>query len=137
MIDRSEHPREYILDVLKATFGLTVIVLIIKCLEPNEMYSDSSIAQSLVQQASKWHAMSIQDKQLIYATQHINYAVAYLNAARHAASDSALERLTGIDLHKLYKSIDDQQMVCNKDIVQKIYGKGKVKNLHAHSGWLS
>lgn len=135
-MNRFDNPRQYLFDALQATLGLFVIVFVIKCLEPNDGMGDDSIAKSLIQQASKWHSMSLQDKQILYSLQHSNYAVAYLNAARHTCSDAVLERLSGMDIHKLYKAIDSQNIHVLKEIAQKIYGKTKMKSMHAHSGWL-
>ncbi len=127
--------RAYIIDALQVSAVCFIIATLLKIFEEKDI-QDSNIAKTLIEQSHKWHTISVQDKQLLYSMMHSNYAVAYLNAARHASNDTNLERLTGIDIHKLYKKIDDHQQKTTKEMFTKLHPKTKVKNIHAQSAWV-
>ena len=65
--------------------------------------------KSLARQASKWSLTSMQDKNEIIALVHANYGVAYLMALRDLASDSEIEKATGLDITKFRNRIIDIQ----------------------------
>ena len=127
--------KEYLNDVLKVT-GVTVCtILFLKIFDQNTDFTTSGAVKSLVEQAAKWYTLSCQDKHTIYAFQHSNFALSYLNAARHVTSDSNIERISKIDVYKLYKSINEQQKTCLKNM-SKICPKSKIKST-ATIGWLT
>ncbi len=126
----------YLIDTLYVTLGCLVFLSLMKMMEGSSHTSDASIAKVLLEQAAKWYKISLQDNQNLYSMQHANYSVAYLNAARHIASDTTLERLSGLDIHKLFKKIDDhQRSVMMKDFSNK--PSKKIKNLPSQVAWLS
>ena len=138
-MDRFDDSDTYLKDTVKVTAASVIFFIIMKVLELNRR-SDSIISKSLVDQAHRWYTISTQDKSPLYAYQHINFATAYLNAARHSANDTTLEQVSGIDVHGLYKRIDDFQRQTLKTLSTKQIGtkgtKGKT-NVHLKSSWLN
>lgn len=138
MISRTDNLRGYVIDCLKVFSGCFVVLWLFKILDiDNKNTNDMNVSKSLIDQANKWYNVSIQDKNSFYALQHANYSVAYLNAARHSTSDNVLEQITGFDIHKLYKKIDENQRNQSKDIITKSNLKVKQKNLHSQPSWIS
>ena len=135
MINRSENIQEYMMDAVRVLIGCFVLFSFTSLLESKTNDKESSHAKTLVEQANKWYEISNQDKQSIYTLQHSNYAVAYLQAARHFASDTSLERSSGHDIHLLYRKIDEKQKQAQKDLMNKSSNKEK-KTMHAPSAWI-
>ena len=135
--ERADHIAAYVVDVLKTTAGLLAVLVGVKLLEP--VYTDDAsandLAKSFLYQAAKWHDVSSQSKNAVYSFQHANYAIAYLNAARHVADDKSLERLSGTDIHHLYKELDGQQKAAFKEMA-KACPKSKLRLNALASSWL-
>lgn len=66
-------------------------------------------AKEFVKQSLHWSALCRQDTNPIFALQHINYAVAYLNAAKTLVSDASLEQTCGRDVHTLQSELRKMQ----------------------------
>lgn len=109
-------------DAVRVTLALLVVSMLIKLIEPfnnSPSEKDNSIARNMLEQANYWYNMSSQDKSTQSKNQHIAYAVAYLNAARHITSDATLERLTGLDVHTLQTVIEREQKTQSKLLLQQ------------------
>lgn len=65
-------------------------------------------AKGLLTQSKHWYTMALQDKNPLFALRHLNYAVAYVEAARHIAPDDVLAQLTEINVRDLRQRIDAQ-----------------------------
>lgn len=66
-------------------------------------------AHELLRQAIHWRDVSVQDGAAAMALQHAAMASAFLQAARAvAARDADLERVSGVDLARLARSLDAQ-----------------------------
>ena len=68
-----------------------------------------SHARSLVNQAVRWNSMAEQDTNPLFAMRHMNYATAYLSAARSMVSDAGLEQATGRNIHNLSNYLNKSQ----------------------------
>jgi hypothetical protein len=90
-----------------------------------------SISKGLVEQSVKFYNMSTQDQQFVYALEHVNYSTAYLNAARYVENDTVLERITGIDISRLLKKIEDQ----HRKIMKETSSKTK-KKVSQQTSWI-
>lgn len=96
---------------------------------------DAALGSELLWQGMRWHAMSQQDKHPLFALQHANYAVAYVNSARSACRDANLERLTKIDITATARKVLEHQRQAAKTLSQ--WGpKVKEGRELGHSGWL-
>ena len=62
----------------------------------------------LIDQATKWMNMASQDKDPLTRWQHLSYARAYLNVARHLASDAVIESASHIHVRAMSKRIDTE-----------------------------
>lgn len=62
----------------------------------------------LVEQAMKWLNMASQDKDPLTRWQHLSYARAYLNVARHLASDAVIESASHVHVRAMSKRIDTE-----------------------------
>ena len=123
-------------DAIRVSVVFMCLVILIKALEPYMKKSDNDgLAKAMLAQTVKWLSHSLQDKNASTSLQHATYAMAYLNAARHVASDTVLERLSGLDIHKLNRSIDIQQQAKAKDL-NKQCPKLRTKMPHGN-GWLT
>ena len=103
--------KEYKRDAIVATFGLIVLLMSVKLIEPflSTSSSDHKIAQSMLDQAYKWYVHALQDRNITTKVLHIHYASAFTLGARRVASDTILEKYTGIDVHGLQTSIEKLQ----------------------------
>tara|TARA_B110000008_G_scaffold257327_1_gene275419 strand:+ start:4228 stop:4641 length:414 start_codon:yes stop_codon:yes gene_type:complete len=137
MINRIDDSKTYLVDSLQIVTAFFVIVCGLKLIENKDRTKEDDLAQTLIEQANKWYNICQQDKHTFYSMQHANYAVAYLHAARHIESDTNLERLTGVDIHKFYKKLDEYQRLQTKEIMSKAYPKSKIKPPHAQAAWLT
>lgn len=124
--------KEYVFDCLKASAGVVVVAVLFKMIEPGALSSQGSVARTLMDQAAKWHQTAMQDSELLYKLQHTDYAIAYLHAARHAADDTTLERLSGYDVHTLQRAIEKEQKQALKTLASQ--SKTQVKR---ESAWIS
>ena len=129
---------EYAKNALKVTSCFVVLLLILKALQPLlRTTKTSEISSNLVDQAVRWHMASQQDKHAVFSMQHANYAMAYLNSARHLSTDQILEQISGINIHELYNAIDMQQRHMMREIGRQC-PKLKLKGSNINSsGWLS
>ena len=129
-------PNDLMKDSVRVSVAFMCLVVVIKAIEPHMKRSDNDgLAKAMLAQTVKWLSLSSQDKNASTSLQHATYAMAYLNAARHVASDTVLERLSGLDIHKLSRSIDVQQQAKAKDL-NKQCPKLKTKMPHGN-GWLT
>ena len=123
-------------DVLLVTLGFVCLVTLIKGVEPYMTRSENdAIAKAMLTQTMKWLALSMQDSNACNSMQHATYASAYLSAARHVGSDTTLERLSGIDMHKLSRAIDTQQQTKVREL-NKQCPKLRTRVPHGN-GWLT
>lgn len=129
--DRIEDSSSVCRDAIYVTIGLLVVTIIMNALDIQKSSHNSTHAKVFLDQAVRWYEVSLQDKQTIVAFQHIDYAMSYFSAARHLANDTALEQLTGVDIHNLYKQLDVQQKKVTKDVYAKLGLKTKGKNMNA------
>ena len=104
-------------NIVISTVSLVTIIILCKLCEAKDTPSDPDISKSLLEQSYKWYLLSEQDTDNMTTFKHCNFAVAYLNAARHSASDTELERSTKINVHKYSKKLHE-----------KMNKKGKIKN---------
>ncbi len=132
-----QDPKAYTVDCVQVITGFFILAVILKFVEQKSRGHDEDIASSFIDQANKWYNMSLQDKQSVYGMQHVDYAIAYLNAARHIASDTSLERSTGLDIHKVYRKISDHQRNIVRELSSKLNIKSKHKHVHAQAAWLN
>lgn len=102
--------------------GICAVSLVLKLLEPvinSSPEHEQSTGKSMIEHAKQWYLMSAQDKNAQSKHEHISYASAYLNAARHILNDMRLERISGIDVHELQKSIDEMKNVTTREIFRQ------------------
>lgn len=107
---------------MRVTIGLILVVMLVKAMDPyvgNTSDKEHSIAKNLLEQADQWYLVSVQDTNSSSKYQHISYAAAYLHAARYVVNDAVLERLTGIDVHKLQSAIDTHQRATSADLLRQ------------------
>jgi len=134
----SRNVDEYVGDALKITSGMIIILILVRLTEPyiSRMSSTEDISQSFMDQSMRWYATSMQDKQPGFALQHITYALAYLNAARHISTDTAIERRCGTDVQAFYTAVDTQHRATMRDLGKQC-PKMKMRGSFVHnSGWL-
>lgn len=137
-MNRFDNTKDYMKDTINVSASVIAVLLLLKVFDTQTMRPESSIAKSLIEQAQKWYLLSRQDKVPLTSYQHINYAMAYLNGARHVSSDTKLEQVSGIDVHYLYKKIDELQRQVGKTLNQKQNTlKAMKKSNHQKSTWLN
>tara|TARA_B100001123_G_C14962947_1_gene888429 strand:- start:9 stop:389 length:381 start_codon:yes stop_codon:yes gene_type:complete len=61
--------------------------------------------KTLVRQASRWSTAAKQDNNSMIAVLHANYGAGYLWALKDIATDTQIEKATGIDIVKFEKEI--------------------------------
>ena len=100
----------------------TLTILYVVCLVSKyKVYSDPVIrhkSQELLEQSFKWYNQV--NKNTIASLRNCIYASAYLNSARLLANDSELSQMTGIDIQKLWKEIEDKEFTLTKKIAKEM-----------------
>jgi hypothetical protein len=124
-VDRNQDVKMYLVDTVKWTLSFILFILILSALENVPKSNDQLLASSLLFQSGKWYRMCTQNQEVIYALQQCDYAIAYLNAARHAAPDSFLEKTNKTDLHKYHNKLLSHQTNLLKKINPKQISKRK------------
>jgi hypothetical protein len=110
-------PVDTLRDAVRVTAVVACAIVLTKAAEPHMKRSDNDgLAKAMLTQSVKWLSHSIQDNNTSTSLQNATYAVAYLNAARDVASDAVLERLSGLDIHRLSRSIGAQQNSKTKEM---------------------
>jgi hypothetical protein len=122
---------------LKVLLGFIVLVILVKVVENTTLTPGTdSLCSDLLYQAVQWKDMCTQDKSAVFRLQHANYAMAYMNAARHIAKDDVLEQQNAVDVHKLLRKIKRQQESALKDVSLTCPGiKDKQTKPHT-TGWV-
>ena len=117
-----EFSNPHVSGILQITSLFIAFCLLLKFIEPtfDNGKLEQEIAKSLMEQTIKWYKLIEQDTNTVVIYQHSNYASAYLNAARHVLNDQALERICGVNIHKLYRTIDNHQRSSSKDLTKNI-----------------
>lgn len=135
MLPQREDTKSYLIDTVYVTVAFIIIIFVLCTLENVTGQTTNATGKSILSQSGKWYRICIQDKNPIYALQHVDYAIAYLNAARHISSDVILEKGSGIDLHKYHNKLLSRQLELSK-IVHKTKGK-MPKNLSSQASWIT
>ena len=128
----------YARDALKMTGGLVAVLVLLKLSEPYvaSIASHDEMSFSFLDQSARYYATSMQDRQPLFALQHVTYALAYLNAARHMSNDSALEHRSGMDIQAFQVAVDTQRRATMRD-AGKLCPKARLRGNFVHStGWL-
>lgn len=134
MIDYRTDMNVYLVDTVKCTVAFMVVLLVISSVEQASKQLGGIAPKSFLSQSGKWYRISTQDKDPVYALQHCDYAIAYLNAARHGASDHVLEKGSGIDLHKYHNKLASHQMAIMKQLPKM---KGRSRSNTSQASWLT
>ena len=102
---------DYKIRILYATAIVVAVSLAVKLFERTHLEGQQNYknAVKLLKKAIAWHSMSLQDTHSEIAYQHINYAIAYLGAARECASDTILEHGCRCDVHHFSKAVHQRQ----------------------------
>ena len=94
-----------------AVVGVTIVIAVVGRLSDGSRATTESAAlvkasTELVHQAAEWHRMAQQDTSPLFALRHAALAVAYLSAARLAVSDAAIQKSTGVDIHRALQTFE-------------------------------
>lgn len=78
---------------------------------PKGTYSQSHVkaGKNLVRQALYWNNVASQDENVMFASRHSDFAVAYLSAARSILPDAVLERATNLEMHDVANKLESSQ----------------------------
>lgn len=131
-----EDTKRYLINAVQVTLAVIVLLVVSTSLESLSDNHQGSNAKSFLSQSGKWYRMSLQDRDPFYALQHCDYALAYLNAARHTANDNVLER-TGTDIHRYHNKLLEQQNRLMKTLLPKITGKKSKTPPAVHASWIT
>lgn len=104
--------------ILYVSLGFLVACLFFKCIETvnEEVKLNNKNAIELFKKSLHWNTISQQDTKREIAYQHINYAIAYMNAARECATDIILEKTTKTDIHAYKKIVHNRQSSLMKQL---------------------
>ena len=98
---------------------LIIIVLLICHIMFKKNDNDKSkIIKTLVRQAARWAMAAAQDKSVIIAVLHANYAAGYLWALRDIATDEEIKLATSIDVIKFRDEITKVQDMSTKRLAR-------------------
>lgn len=108
-----------ILSIILLCFAVLLILNILSSsnIQPNKNFKEESI-KTLVRQAARWAMAAAQDKSILIAVLHANYAAGYLWALRDIATDEEIKLATNIDVIKFRDEITKVQDMTTKRLAQ-------------------
>ena len=101
----------HVQNILIVTICLLILTVLSKLLNDSPHTLNTQAGVNLLNYALKWKKIASQDSQPFIKLQHLMFASAYINAARQISKDSELERVTGADLIKFKKLVEQQTQV--------------------------
>jgi hypothetical protein len=107
MLAELSYQKQVLIAAIAIGLALVVWHLVEKSVDGTKESSQNAVR--FIEKSRQWLAMSEQDKQAAAAFQHVNYAVAFLDASRESASDAVLERGTQIDVHQYSRLLHGRQ----------------------------
>lgn len=114
--------RDYKKNAIVGTVVLILALLLCKAVTPlvagSMPNAQAETAKTLIEDCNLSFAASLQDANPHHQLQNLSVATAYLSAARRMTSDMQLERMTGIDIHRLYTSLESSKREARKAIEQ-------------------
>lgn len=75
----------------------------------------------LVRQATRWAYAGSQDSDIIVRHLHLNYAVAYLDILREAATPERIHQLTGMDIIVAQDWTRNAQDHVQRELIQRLH----------------
>lgn len=87
---------------------ILISVIVMSFVTKPSISSNSSlkpVIDTLIRQCARWAIAAQQDKNVIIAVLHANYAAGYLWALRDIASDVEIQNLSGVDIIKFRDEI--------------------------------
>lgn len=90
-----------------------------------ESVSALKAAKALVHQAAEWHGMAAQDESPLYAMRHASLALAYLTAARLVASDTSIQKSTGVEVHRTLQDYEEDLRKRTQKVSKSCRGASK------------
>jgi hypothetical protein len=98
--------------------GITALALLSKSItNPKQSKHVRKVLRKMIRNASTWNTIAQQDQNPLIAITHSNYALAFARTARMLASDSAIEKTTGINIGELVSFLEDSQ----QKLMQKMF----------------
>ena len=101
----------HVQNILIVTICLLILTVLSKLLNDSPHTLNTQAGVNLLNYALKWKKIASQDSQPFIKLQHLMFASAYINAARQISKDSELERVTGADLIKFKKLVEQQTQI--------------------------
>lgn len=99
--------------------------------------SDCSGGQALIEQASRWQAISMQDQNPALRLVHASFAVAYANAARAICADDKLRAAIGVNIQEFSMDVDKNQRNAFQTISHMCPGTQPTNDYAVMTGWLA
>jgi len=93
--------------------------------------------QRLVTQAAQYGSSAAQDSSIVLRLLHVNYAVAYLRAAKLLASESELRQATSVDVFELQQALEDQQQAEIRLLATECPALKIDSNFSIAAGWVA
>lgn len=90
--------------------GVVVVLSLVTSMTDRRPSNDDpdGTAADVMKQALKWSDTAAQDNDVLMRWQHLSLAKAYLNVARHIASDVAIERASRTNVRALSRRVDEE-----------------------------
>lgn len=93
--------------------------------------------RELVQQASRWQAMAVQDQNPALGLMHASFAVAYANAARVFMTDEDIRNVVGINVQEFYMDLEKTQRAAFQSVSQRCPDAQPGNDYAVVTGWLA
>lgn len=91
---------------------------------------------ALVRQSARYAALADQDSNAVISMLHSTYALAFVTAARKLATDSALRRLSRVDVAELQNAAEAKQQRALSHINAQAPGLAVQSDQLRFAGWL-
>ena len=118
--------------ICKCAFGSTLLtILIIVALNIAEKQADDDpegVAGDSMTQSLKWQRLAMQDSDVLTRFRHLLLAQAYLNVARHFATDECIERTSRVHVRAMCTKIDKDVMSTSKQLHSRCANVKKEKS---------
>lgn len=102
--------------VAGVTLGVILFILLVLSFLHKPTNTKSFQVKSLMLASSQWLEASKKDTNRVAALMHVNYAFAFLHAARSLMSDDEIEEIMNISIDHILQSIEKQQQKCLDDL---------------------
>jgi len=118
--------------------GVVLVVVVVAALMSKSTAQASPHTQMLLKNSARWAAVARDGTNPVLKLTHVNYAMAYLNAARHSADDATIASICGAPFAEFSDYVESIQSDAMASIAVKCPDIAPANGLEGFAtGWLT